>query len=196
MEISIEKVKELRDKTSISVMQCKKALEDAGGDMEKALIILQKKGAEIAAKKGDRTLNASMISAYIHASGTVGAMVEIACETDFVAKNEGFKAMAYDIAMHIAAQKPKYLKTSDITEVEIEKTKEVFLPEVEGKPEDMKAKILQGKLDSYFKEKVLLEQEFIKNPELTIGKLIDSAIQKFGEKTEIIRFVRFGALED
>jgi elongation factor Ts len=195
MEISIEQVKELRDKTSISVMQCKKALEEAQGDMEKALIILQKKGAEIAAKKGDRTLNASMISSYIHASGTVGAMVEIACETDFVAKNEGFKAMAYDIAMHIAAQKPKYLKKDDITADEIEKAKEVFLPEVEGKPEEMKEKILQGKLDSYFKEKVLLEQEFIKNPEFTISKLLESAIQKFGEKTEIVRFVRYGALE-
>ena len=195
MTITIEQVKELRDKTSISVMQCKKALEEAGGDMEKAIIILSKKGAELAAKKGDRTLNASMVSAYIHASGTVGAMVEIACETDFVAKNEGFKAMAYDIAMHIAAQKPKYLRTSDITEDEIEKAKEVFLPEVEGKPEEMKEKILQGKLDSYFKERVLLEQEFIKNPELTISKLLESAVQKFGEKTEIIRFVRFGSLE-
>jgi elongation factor Ts len=103
--------------------------------------------------------------------------------------------MAYDIAMHIAAQKPKYLKKDDITADEIEKAKEVFLPEVEGKPEEMKEKILQGKLDSYFKEKVLLEQEFIKNPEFTISKLLESAIQKFGEKTEIVRFVRYGALE-
>ncbi|MEI7513093.1 MAG: elongation factor Ts [bacterium] len=196
MNITIDQVKELRDKTSISVMQCKKALEEAEGDMEKAMIILSKKGAELAAKKGERTLNASMISAYIHASGTVGAMVEIACETDFVAKNDGFKTMAYDIAMHIAAQKPKYLKKDDITADEIEKAKEVFLPEVEGKPEEMKEKILQGKLDSYFKEKVLLEQEFIKNPELTINQLLESAVQKFGEKTEIVRFVRFGALEN
>ena len=195
MTITTEQVKELRDKTSISVMQCKKALEEAGGDMDKAMVILQKKGAELAAKKGDRTLNASAIFAYIHASGTVGAMVEIACETDFVAKNEGFKAMGHDIAMHIAAQKPKYVKIEDINESAVAMAKEVFLPEVEGKPEELKEKILKGKLDAYFKEQVLLEQEFIKNPELTIAKLLESAVQKFGEKTEIVRFVRFGALE-
>jgi elongation factor Ts len=196
MAITTEQVKELRDKTSISVMQCKKALEEADGDMDKAMIILSKKGAELATKKGDRTLNASIISAYIHASGTVGAMVEIACETDFVAKNEGFKAMAYDIAMHVAAQKPKFVKKEEISTEEIEKVKEIFLPEVEGKPAELKEKILQGKIDAYFKEKVLLEQDFIKDPEVTIAKLLDSAVQKFGEKTEFVRFVRFGSLEN
>ena len=196
MVITTEQVKELRDKTSISVMQCKKALEEAGGDMEKALVILQKKGAEIAAKKGDRTLGASAIVAYVHSTGAAGTMVEIACETDFVSKNEDFKAMAHDIAMHITAQKPKYLKREDISAEAVEMAKEVFLPEVEGKPEDLKEKILQGKLDAYFKEQVLLEQEFIKNPELTIAKLLETAVQKFGEKTEIVRFVRFGALEN
>ena len=196
MTITTEQVKELRDKTSISVMQCKKALEEADGDMEKAIIILSKKGAEIAAKKGDRTLGASAIFSYIHASGTVGTMVEIACETDFVAKNEGFKAMGHDIAMHIAAQKPKYVKVDDINEDAIKMAKEVFLPEVEGKPEDLKEKILKGKLDAYFKEQVLLEQEFIKNPEQTIAQLLESAVQKYGEKTEIVRFVRYGASEN
>lgn len=196
MTITTEQVKELRDKTSISVMQCKKALEEAGGDMEKAMVILSKKGAELAAKKGDRTLGSSIISSYIHASGAVGAMVELACETDFVSKNEDFKTMARDIAMHVAAQKPKYLKVEDINEEALAMAKEVFLPEVEGKPEEMKEKILKGKLDAYFKEQVLLEQEFIKNPELTIAKLLETAVQKFGEKTEIVRFVRFGALEN
>jgi len=195
MAITTEQVKELRDKTNISVMQCKKALEEAGGDMEKAIIILQKKGSEIAAKKGDRVLGAARIASYIHSSGLVGAMVEIACETDFVSKNEDFGKLAYDIAMHIAAQSPSYLKIEDITDAAKEKVKEVFLPEVEGKPEELKEKILKGKLDAYFKEKVLLEQEFIKNPDLTIAKLLEGAIQKFGEKTEIVRFVRFGALE-
>jgi elongation factor Ts len=196
MTITTEQVKELRDKTSISVMQCKKALEEANGDMDKAMVILSKKGAELAAKKGDRTLGASIIASYIHASGTAGAMVELACETDFVSKNEDFKAMARDIAMHVTAQKPKFLKVEDISEEAILIAKEVFLPEVEGKPEDLKEKILKGKLDAYFKEQVLLEQEFIKNPELTISKLLETAIQKFGEKTEIVRFVRFGALEN
>lgn len=196
MAITTEQVKELRDRTNISVMQCKKALEEAGGDMEKALIILQKRGAEIAAKKGDRTLGAAAIAAYVHSSGTVGAMVELACETDFVSKNEDFKALAYDIAMHVAAQRPQYLKVEDISPEAKQKAKEVFLPELEGRPEELKEKILEGKLSSYFNEQVLLEQEFIKNPELTIGKLLEGAVQKFGEKTEIVRFVRFGALEN
>ena len=196
MAITTEDVKALRDKTGISIMQCKKALEEAQGDTEKAILILQKKGADIAAKKTDRILNAVKIAAYVHASGTVGAMVELACETDFVAKNEEFKAVAYDIAMHIAAQKPKYLKVEDIPAIDREKAKEVFLPEVEGKPEELKEKILEGKLSAYFKERVLLEQEFIKNPEITINGLLQSVVQKFGEKTEIIRFVRFGAFEN
>ena len=196
MTITTEQIKELRDKTSISVMQCKKALEEANGDMEKAMVILSKKGAELAAKKGDRTLNASAIFSYIHSSGLVGAMVEIACETDFVAKNEGFKGMGHDIAMHIAAQKPKYVKIEDISPEAVEIAKAVFLPEVEGKPEELKEKILKGKLDTYFKEQVLLEQDFIKNPELTISGLLESAVQKYGEKTEIVRFVRYGSLEN
>ena len=196
MAITTEDVKALRDKTGISIMQCKKALEEAQGDTEKAILILQKKGADIAAKKTDRILNAVKIAAYVHASGTVGAMVELACETDFVAKNEEFKAVAYDIAMHIAAQKPKYLKVEDIPAIDHEKAKEVFLPEVEGKPEELKEKILEGKLNAYFKERVLLEQEFIKNPEITINGLLQSVVQKFGEKTEIVRFVRFGAFEN
>ena len=196
MAITTEDVKALRDKTGISIMQCKKALEEAQGDTEKAILILQKKGADIAAKKTDRILNAVKIAAYVHASGTVGAMVELACETDFVAKNEEFKAVAYDIAMHIAAQKPKYLKVEDIPAIDHEKAKEVFLPEVEGKPEELKEKILEGKLNAYFKERVLLEKEFIKNPEITINGLLQSVVQKFGEKTEIVRFVRFGAFEN
>lgn len=196
MAITIEQVKELRDKTNISVMQCKKALEEAGGDMEKAIIILQKKGAEIAAKRGDRELGASAMAAYIHSAGAVGVLVELGCETDFVSKNEDFKALAYDIAMHIAAQNPKYLKVSDISPEAREKAKEVFLPEVDGKPEELKEKILEGKLSSYFNEQVLLEQPFIKNPDVTIGKLLEGAVQKFGEKTAVVRFVRFGALEN
>lgn len=195
MTISTDVVKSLRDRTGISIMQCKKALEEAGGDLEKAIILLQKKGGEIAAKKTDRVLGAAAIAAYIHSSGTVGAMVELACETDFVSKNTDFKNLAYDIAMHIAAQNPTYLRTTDISDDARAKAKEAFMGEVEGKPEEMKEKILEGKLASYFKDKVLLEQEFIKNPELTISALLDGAVQKFGEKTEIVRFVRFGALE-
>ncbi|MDD5318811.1 MAG: translation elongation factor Ts [Candidatus Pacebacteria bacterium] len=152
MAITTEQIKELRDLTGISIMQCKKALEEAGGDKEKALVLLRQKGADIAAKKGDRTLGAGAIAAYIHSTGTIGAMVELVSETDFVSKNEEFKKLAYDIAMQVSATSP----------VESE---------------------------------ALLEQPFIKNPDLTIAQLIESAIQKFGEKIQVERFVRFGVLE-
>ncbi|MEK7607598.1 MAG: elongation factor Ts [Patescibacteria group bacterium] len=150
--ITTDTIKELRHSTGVSVMQCKRALEEAHGDKEKALIILKKKGAEVAVKKGDRNLNAGAIASYIHSTGTLGVMVELACETDFVAKNPEFKQLAYDIAMHIAASKPE-------------------------------------------SEQVLYEQPFIKNPEITVGALVNDAIQKFGEKMEIVRFTRFAVSE-
>jgi len=191
--ITTEQIKELRDQTGVSVMQCKKALEEAEGDKEKAIILLRKKSSDIASKKADRTLGAGTIATYIHAGGTVGAMVELACETDFVSNNEEFKKLAYDIAMHIAAANPEFLRVEDITEDDKSRVREVFAKEVEesDKPADMKEKILQGKLDAYFGEKMLLGQTFIKNPDVTIGVLVEQAIQKFGEKTEITRFVRF-----
>lgn len=191
MAISTEQVKELRDKTSISIMQCKKALEDAGGDMEKALVILKKKGAEIADKKGDRSLGAGVVSSYIHTTGTAGAMVELWCETDFVAKNEEFKTLARDIAMQIVATRPEFVTVSEINETEKQKASEVFEKELEGKPENMKAQILEGKLASYFKDKVLMEQEFIKDPSVTIAGKLNAAIQKFGEKVQIGKIARF-----
>ncbi len=193
--VTTEQIKELRDKTGVSVMQCKKALEEVGGDMEKAIVILRKISKDVATKKADRTFGAGVIASYIHNSAKVGAMVELVCETDFVAKNDEFKNTARDIAMHITASNPKFLKASEITEEDTKAARAVFESEVEGKPEAMKAQILEGKLKSYFKEKVLLEQEFVKNPEVTIGGVIDSLIQKFGEKTEIARFVRFSVLE-
>lgn len=195
MAITTEQVKELRDQTGISIMQCKKALEEANGDMEKALIILRKKSGELAAKKGDRTFAAGTVQAYIHATGTVGAMVELVCETDFVSGNDEFKALARDIAMHVTASNPKFLKTTDIDENARAKAKEVFAEEVKGKPADMQEKILEGKLAAYFADQVLLNQPFIKNPELTIEALIQNAVQKFGEKIEIARFLRYAVLE-
>lgn len=191
--ITSEQIKELRESTGVSVMQCKKALEEAQGDMAKATVILKKKGAEAAAKKGDRTLNAVCIQAYIHSTGTTGVMVELACETDFVAKNPEFKQLAYDVAMHIAASRPEFVKKEDITAEAREVAESVFAEETKGKPEAMKAKILEGKLAAYFSERVLLDQPFIKNPELTIAGLLSSAVQKFGEKIEIVRFTRYGA---
>ena len=174
-------------------MQCKRALEEAEGNMDQAGILLRKKSSDIASKKEGRELNAGVVAAYIHAGGNVGSMVELACETDFVAKNEEFKRLAYDIAMHVAASNPEFLRAEDITEGDKEKVRAAFAKEVaeSDKPADIKEKILQGKIDSYFKEKVLLEQNFIKDPGVTIRNLEEQAVQKFGEKTKVVRFVRF-----
>jgi elongation factor Ts len=193
--ITTEQVKALREETGISVMQCKKALEEAGGDSEKALVILRKKSGDLAAKKSDRTFAAGTIAGYIHSTGRVGSLVELVSETDFVSGNDEFKALARDIAMHVAATNPKFLKKEDIRESDMTAAKSVFAEEVKDKPEDMKAKILEGKLATYFGEMVLLNQPFVKNPEVTIQGLIEAAIQKFGEKIEIARFDRFAVLE-
>jgi elongation factor Ts len=195
MNITTAEIKALRDETGLSIMQCRKALEEAGGDKEKAKILLSKKSGDIASKKGDRTLGAGTIAAYIHASGNIASMVELSCETDFVSKNEEFKALAKDIAMQVAATNPAYLKREDIGEEERSKAADAFKGEVEGKPDDMKEKILTGKVDAYFAEKVLLEQPFIKNPDQKIQDLINGAVQKFGERTEIRRFARFSVSE-
>ncbi len=189
--ITIEQVKKLRDKTGISIMQCKKALEEADGNMEKAKIILRKKSGIIADKKTSRELKAGAVNAYIHNSGDIAAIVLLSSETDFVAKNEEFVKLAYDIAMHIAAMNPSFIKKEDITEDEINNAKEVFIKETKDKPKEMKEKILQGKIDSYFKDKILLEQPFIKDPNSTIKDIIKSATQKFGERIEVSNFARF-----
>lgn len=190
MEITSAQLKELRDLTGISVMQCKKALEDAGGDMDKAKIILQKKGGEIALKKSDRELGAGAIGSYVHSTQEVAALVQLSCETDFVSKNAEFVALAREIAMHVAAQNPLYLNRAEVDEAALTKAKEVFFEEVKDKPAEMQEKILAGKLDAYFKDRILLEQPFIKNPEMTIGQMISNAVQKFGENIVISKISR------
>ncbi|MEO8637984.1 MAG: translation elongation factor Ts [Candidatus Taylorbacteria bacterium] len=192
--ITTDQIKALRDETGISVMQCKKALEEANGDKEKALIILRKKGGDIASKKADRMLGAGIIASYIHGNGNVGTLIELSCETDFVSKNQEFIALAHDIAMHVAASNPEFVKFDEVSEEAKNKAREVFAKDIEGKPANMKEKIMEGKLNSFFGEKVLLNQPFIKNPEMTIGSLIEGAIQKFGEKIEVSRFTRFSVL--
>lgn len=179
--------------TGISVMQCKKALEEAGGDKEKALFLLRKKSGDIAAKKSDRVLGAGVIASYIHHGNTLGALVELSCETDFVARNEEFVTLARDIAMHISAMNPEYIEEREITEEARAKIKGMFQKEVSesGKPADIQAKIMEGKLATYFAERTLLLQQFVKNPDMTIKQLIDGGTQKFGEKIVVARFVRF-----
>lgn len=190
MEITSAQLKELRDQTGISVMQCKKALEEAGGDMEKAVIILKKKRSEAAEKKSDRELGAGAVGTYTHNTNEVAAMVLLACETDFVAKNPEFVALARDIALHVAGTGPKYINKTEIDATTLEKAKEVFMAEVKDKPAEMQEKILAGKMDSYFKEQILLEQTFIKNPETTIAEMINGAIQKFGENISVVQMSR------
>lgn len=181
----------MRDLTGVSVMQCRKALEEAGGDKDKAIVLLRKKSGDIAAKRTDRTLGAGTIQAYIHATGTTATMVELLCETDFVGKNDDFKKLAYEIGMHITALNPRFVKAEEVTEESLKAAREVFEGEAMDKPADMRAKIVEGKLASYIKEMVLLDQPFVKNPDITVAQHIASSVQKFGEKIEVARFVRF-----
>lgn len=192
MDIATDVLKALRDKTGVSVMQCKKALEEAGGDVEKAEVILRKKSGAAAEKKGDRELGAGWIGSYVH-DGTIGAMVLLSSETDFVAKNEEFGALAREIAMQVAAGNPTYLSDSEIPEEARTAATAVFAAEVEGKPKEMKAKILEGKLAAYFQDQVLLNQPYIKDDSKTIKDLISEATQKFGERIEVTKFSRFSA---
>ena len=192
MDISTDVLKTLRDKTGVSVMQCKKALEEAGGDVDKAEVILRKKSGAAAEKKGDRELGAGWIGSYVH-DGTIGAMVLLSSETDFVAKNDEFGALAREIAMQVAAGNPTYLSDSEIPQDAKDAANAVFAAEVEGKPEEMKAKILEGKLAAYFQSQVLLNQLYIKDDSKTIKDLLSEATQKFGERIEISKFARFSA---
>lgn len=189
--VTTETIKELRDMTGLSVMECKKALEETDGDKEKALVVLRKKSSAAAEKKADRSLGAGVVQAYIHGSKDVGAMVKLHCETDFVAKNEEFIALAYDIAMHAAATNPSFVSRDDVKEEDVATAREVFEKEAAGKPEDKRAQIVEGKLNSYMKEKVLLEQEFIKDTSVTLQGLIEQATQKFGERVVLSECVRF-----
>lgn len=191
MAVTTEEIKALRDKTGLSVMECKKALEESNGDMEAAIIVLRKKSSAAAQKKADRTLGAGVVSAYIHSSKDIGAMVMLSCETDFVAKNPEFVQLAYDIAMHAAATSPEFVSRAQVTDEATVKAREVFEREAEDKPAEMRAKIVEGKIDAFLKEKVLLEQPYIKNPDLTIQGLVDAATQKFGERVEVTDCVRY-----
>jgi elongation factor Ts len=189
--ITTEDIKALRERTGLSVMDCKHALEQAEGDMEKALLILRKKSSAAAAKKSTRTLGAGVVQAYIHASQDVGAMVLLSCETDFVAKNEEFKTLAHNIAMHATATNPEFVSRTQVTEEATAKAKQLFEEEAKDKPEDKRAAIVEGKLNAYLQDRVLLEQPYIKNPELTIQGLVEQAVQKFGERIEVSECVRF-----
>jgi elongation factor Ts len=193
MTITMDQVKELRDATGVSIMQCKKALEEVGGDFEKAKIALRKKASADAAKKGDRAFGAVCSAAYIHQGGKVGTMVQLVCETDFVAQNPDFMALANDIAVHIAGMNPEFIKETDISEEMRAKYLEAFKDEAikSGKPEAIQTKIAEGKWTEFLAGSVLLNQKFLKDDTKTIQDLLSDAIQKFGENTSIAKFVRY-----
>ncbi|OGG56132.1 hypothetical protein A3D71_02930 [Candidatus Kaiserbacteria bacterium RIFCSPHIGHO2_02_FULL_55_20] len=185
-----DEIKALRDQTGVSIMQCKRALEEAGGDVEKAKVILRKVSSAIASKKSDRALGAGIAAAYTHAGGSVVAALVLACETDFVSKNEEFSKLAYSIAMHIAAMGPQFISRDSVKEADLKAAREVFAEEAAKVPEAARAKAIEGKVDSYLRDRVLLEQPFVKDPSITVRQLIESAVQKFGEKIEVVRFER------
>lgn len=192
MDISMDTLKSLRDKTGLSVMQCKKALEEANGDVAQAEVILRKRSSSAAEKKGDRELGAGAVASYIH-GGEIGAMVLLSCETDFVARNPEFPALAREVAMQVAATNPTYLRDTDIDETARTAAEAVFKEEVKDKPAEMQEKILDGKMQAYFKDQVLMNQPYIKDDSKTVQQLVDEASQKFGERVEVTRFVRFSA---
>jgi elongation factor Ts len=191
--ITPDKIKKLRDKTGVPMMTCKKALEECGGDEEKAAEWLRKQGIKTAEKKSARGTGAGLIEAYIHAGGQVGVLIELRSETDFVAKNPDFKEIAHNIAMHIAAADPLGIKPEDISEDVIKREKEIYTEEVSGsgKPQEIVDQIISGKMDKFYKENCLLNQAYVKDPDITITDYINQAIQKFGENIEISKFERF-----
>ena len=191
--MDLNKVKELREKTGVSITQCKAAMEEAGGDMGKAVEILRKKGEKVADKKSVREIKSGLIETYIHGNGKIGVMLELGCETDFVAKNQEFKDLAHDVAMHIAAMNPKYLKVEDVPDEVIRAEKDIYREHLKGsgKPENFLAQIIEGKIKKYSEEKSLLTQSFIKNPDITIEGLLRDKILKIGENIQIRRFARY-----
>lgn len=192
MDITIDLIKELRDMTGVSVMQCKKALQEADGDVRKAEVLLKKHSAASALKKAERDLAAGTIGSYTH-DGAIGALVLLSSETDFVAKNPEFGTLARELAMHVAAMNPLYATTDEIPEEAKRSATAVFEKEVADKPAAMQEKILEGKLSAYFRDQVLLEQPFVKDESKTVRDLLNEAVQKFGERVEVSKFVRLSA---
>ena len=193
MEISAEKVRELREKTGAGVMDCKKALSESKGDFEKAVVYLRIKGLAAAKKKEMRQTKEGLVTSYIHAGGKVGVLVEVNCETDFVARNDAFLDLTKGVAMHIAAMSPRYVKREDVPGDIIEKERDIYREEARssGKPDGVIEKIVEGKLEKFFKEVCLFEQAFVKNPDITVGGLVTETIARVGENIQVGRFARF-----
>jgi elongation factor Ts len=193
MNISATQVKELREKTGAPMMDCKQALTEAKGDMEQAVVVLRKKGVSVAAKKAARVTSEGSVASYIHAGGKIGVLVEINCESDFVARTEDFKELVHDIAMHIAASDPKFVRKEDVTPEAYEREKDIYRAQAiaSGKPANIAEKMVEGKMAKFYEEVCLLEQPFIKDQTVSIAQLIAAKIGKLGENIAVRRFARF-----
>ncbi|MEZ4815640.1 MAG: translation elongation factor Ts [Bdellovibrionota bacterium] len=193
MAVTAGMVSELRQKTGAGMLDCKKALEETGGDMEKAIVALRKKGLASAAKKSGRIATEGAIGSYIHAGGNIGVLVEVNSETDFVAKNEMFQAFIKDVCLHIAANKPSYIEPEEVPAEVLAKEKEIALDQAikSGKPQAVAEKIVEGKMSKYFDEVCLLKQSFLKDPDKTVGTVLQEMVAKIGENIKVRRFVRW-----
>jgi elongation factor Ts len=193
MSISAKQVKELKDKTGIGLMECKKALKETEGDLEQAIDVLRKRGLAKAEKKSGRDVKEGRIHSYIHPGGKIGVLVEINCETDFVAKNEKFKEFAKNIAMHIAASDPIAVDREDMDPKLVEKEKEIFTEQAksENKPEKIIPRIVEGKINKFYQQSCLLEQEYVKNPDISVQEYIKQTIARIGENISVSRFTRY-----
>ncbi len=192
-DVTPQMVKELREKTGAGIMDCKKALAECGGDMEKATEVLRKKGLATAAKKASRATNEGLIHAYIHMGGKIGVLIEVNCETDFVARTDEFKELVHNLAMQVAASAPLYVSKEDVPEEVLEKERKLYREQAleQGKPEKVVDRIVEGKLNKFYQEICLLEQPYIREPEKTISQLITEYIAKLGENIRVKRFTRY-----
>ena len=193
MEITAPMVKELREKTGAGMMDCKAALKESGGDIDKAVDIMRTKGLADLAKKASRATNEGLVGSYIHAGGRIGVLVQVNCETDFVARNEEFQAFVKDIAMHIAASNPSWRSRDEVPEDVVSHEMGIYKAQAaeSGKPENIQEKIAEGRMDKFYKEVCLLEQPFVKNPDLTVEQLMGEIVSKLGENMNVERFERF-----
>ncbi|HEY1267097.1 MAG TPA: translation elongation factor Ts [Candidatus Binatia bacterium] len=193
MEVNAATVKELREKTGAGVMDCKKALAECSGNLENAVDYLRQKGLAAAAKKATRVAAEGLVGAYIHAGGKIGVMVELNCETDFVARTPEFQALLKDIAMQVAAASPRYIRREDVPAEEVERERAIYRTQVleQGKPEKIVDKIVEGKLDRFYSEICLIEQAFIKDPDKKVGDLMRDAVARMGENIQVRRFMRY-----
>ncbi|MUT66385.1 translation elongation factor Ts [Paenibacillus sp. NEAU-GSW1] len=193
MAVSASAVKELRERTGAGMLDCKKALDETNGDIQKAIDLLREKGLSAAANKAGRVATEGVVESYIHAGGRIGVIVEINCETDFVAKTDQFRAFAKDIAMHIAAVNPKFVRREEVPADELEKEREILRAQAlnEGKPEKIVEKMVEGRISKYYEEYCLLEQSFVKDPDKTISALLNEKVSAIGENISIRRFVRY-----